>query len=74
MNQCGLSTNHIVINYEIECYNRFLTLEVAENDEAHILDLIDDLYYKWLENDTCECCEEYILNGLDEANIQYKTI
>lgn len=74
MNQCELSTNHIVINYEIECYNRCLTLEVAENDKAHILALIDALYCEWLESDTCECCEEYILNGLDEANMQYKTI
>lgn len=66
--------NYRIIKYEILCFNRFLTLKVAENDEAHILALIDALYCEWLESDTCECCEEYILDGLDEANIQYKTI
>lgn len=62
------------INYDIFCFDRVLSVEVSEQDKEKALQIIDKAYDDWHELDTCDCCEEYILNCLTSANIAFKEL
>lgn len=66
---------YIYFSYNIECFNRSLELEIKKEEETRIYFIVANAYYKWHELDDCSvCCEEYILQQLDAANIVYNDI
>ncbi len=62
------------IDYEIGCFNRILSVEVAEQNKEKAYTIIDASYWHWCESDISDCCEEYILNELTRHNVKFNHI
>lgn len=61
--------------YPISCFDRALELEIKKEEQTKVYKIIDTAYFKWHElTDYDICCEEYILQQLDAANIVYNDI
>jgi lantibiotic modifying enzyme len=66
---------YIYFSYPIECFNRYLELEIKKANEKKVYNIVDRAYFKWFDLDNnCVCCEEYILEQLDAAGIDYNDI
>lgn len=66
-----------IITYPILCFERELIIAVREKDRAEAFTIIDNAYDTWhLEPDLVgdACCEEYILDCLTKAGIEYKQV
>lgn len=62
------------IDYEIACFDRYLSVLVDESVREKAESVINKYYHKWHLINTCECCEEYILKALTRARIKYEEI
>lgn len=62
------------IDYDITCFDRVLSVEVSEQDKEKALEIIDLAYFAWCASESCECCEESILDDLENHGIKYKVI
>lgn len=70
------SGNKVTLQVNIECYNRTMNVIVDRPKADQAAAIMDKRYDIWVEGtqaDTIDtCCEEYILEGLTEANIQFE--
>ena len=59
------------IQFEVRCFDRYLDLEVDKNAKDKAERILDEAYLDWFDLESGECCEEYILEKLDENGIPY---
>lgn len=59
-----------MIKFYVECYERYLVIYTKKKRKATAI--LEKAYNKWLKD--CEdcCCEEYLLQHLDDAGIKYR--
>lgn len=62
------------IDYDITCFDRVLSVEVSEQDKEKTLEIIDLAYFAWCASESCECCEESILDELTRHGIEFEHI
>lgn len=62
------------IDYDITCFDRVLSVEVSEQDKEKALEIIDLAYFAWCTSESCECCEESILDELTRHGIEFEHI
>ena len=66
----------IEIDVYIACYTRHLYITVSWEQAEEAAAIAYSRYDTWVENELPEvedaCCEEYILQGLADAGIQYR--
>ncbi len=63
------------IDYEVHCFDRYLSIRVDESDREQAQKLLDRFYHQWhLLEDNDICCEEYMLEELQKAGIEYSKI
>jgi hypothetical protein len=56
-----------MVDYYINCFDRWLRIvffNLDKEDKKYIEEDLDLNYTKWHEIDTCECCEEYMIDNL----------
>lgn len=67
-----------VINFEIRCFERYLTINVANDAQKEEAErLLSEAYDRWCEqtDDVGDsCCEEYIINSLKETGIHFTVV
>lgn len=63
------------IDFYVFCFDRYLSIEVDEKQKEEAEHIINGAYDKWVELvEDDSCCEEYILQQLDNAGIEYKVL
>ena len=63
------------IDFYVFCFDRYLSVEVDEKQKERADQIINKAYDEWVELvEDDSCCEEYILQQLDNAGIQYSTL
>ena len=66
-----------VIEFDVYCYDRFMYIEVNEEDKERAEKIMDSAYDTWIhEADKVgdACVEEYIWECLEEARIEFKVL
>lgn len=64
-----------IIDYYVFCFDRYLSVEVDERRKEKAEKIIDSAYDEWVELvEDDSCCEEYILQQLDNAGIKYNVL
>lgn len=64
-----------IINFYVFCFERYLTVEVDEKHRERAEQIITGAYDEWVELiEDDSCCEEYILQQLDNAGIKYNVL
>lgn len=61
--------NARIVNFYVSCFFRTMTIvfrDFEDFDMGNIIDILDNNYYEWQDNDKGQCCEEYILDNLPE--------
>lgn len=65
----------VTLMVDIECYNRSLNVIVDRSQADKAAAIMDQRYNSWVEGKADDvgdsCCEEYILEGLKAANINF---
>ena len=58
------------INYYVNCFDRWFTIifdsSLPMNELPKIYEKLEENYYKWHEDDNGWCCEEFMIENLDE--------
>ena len=57
----------LMVDYYVNCFERELCIvffNIDKNNYKDIMEQLDQNYTKWHEIDTCECCEEYMIDNL----------
>ena len=55
-----------VVCYEVFCFSRMLQVYFKDEvDKQKVLDLMDEAYCDWHQNDVCMTCEDYITEYLE---------
>lgn len=66
--------DHNWIAFYVECFDRMLFVWVPSGDIEEAEKILTQRYETWLENEIEEvhyvCCEEYMVNGLEEKGIE----
>lgn len=63
------------IVFDIYCFDRQLVIDVDVNHAEEANNILKERYDTWNQYGDaqcqCQCCEEYMLEGLDDKNIKY---
>lgn len=63
------------IDFYVYCFDRYLSIEVSEQNKESAEQIINKAYDEWMELvEDDSCCEEYILQQLSDARIEYKVL
>ena len=65
----------VTIDFEILCYSRSLQVTLDSKYEKQAMDIMTERYDRWVEHQQEDvidtCCEEYIIDGLVEADLTF---
>lgn len=65
----------VTIDFEITCYNRSLQVIIDSRYEKQARAMMQERYDRWVEYEDEDviftCCEEYIIDGLVEADLTF---
>jgi len=53
--------------YYVNCFERSMILifrDFEDYSNKELFDNLEDNYFKWCEDDECQCCEETLINKL----------
>lgn len=72
---CKYIQKTVTIDFEIICYNRSLQVSLDSRCEKQAIAIMQERYDRWVEHEDEDvlgtCCEEYIIDGLEEADLKF---
>lgn len=66
----------LATQFYVECFDRYMTIifkgfDLTKDDLKRIDEELEDAYYKWLDDAECQCCEETMINSINDYYKQY---
>ena len=66
----------IPVQFYVECFDRYMTIlfkgyDITKDDIKRIEEDLEDAYLKWLDDAECQCCEEMMLDSINDYYKQY---